>query len=299
MCDEVTRRSGILRLRAHCSVSLPPVSPFRASVPLTESWDHFRLEVEEGVGTLTFNRPERLNALTFEVYADFRDLLGQLEHREDIAVLVVTGEGKGFCSGGDVDEIIGELLAMDTRQLLEFTRMTGAVVERMRRTPVPIVAALNGVAAGAGAVIALAADLRLMAVSSSFQFLFTHVGLAGADMGSAYLLPRVVGLGRASEILLLGERIAPAEAVAIGLATRMVEDDELAGEAAGLAQRLADGPRMAVGATKILLGRELDMDLGSSIELEAFTQALLMTTDDHAEFYAAFTGKREPRWTGR
>jgi enoyl-CoA hydratase/carnithine racemase len=275
------------------------VSPFRASAPFTDEWAHFRFEVAEGVATVTFDRPDRLNALTFDVYADFRDLLGELEHREDVKVLVVTGEGKGFCSGGDVHEIIGSLLEMDTRGLLEFTRMTGAVVERMRRLPIPIIAAVNGVAAGAGAVIALAADLRVVSESSSFHFLFTRVGLAGADMGSAYLLPRVVGLGRASELLLLGDEVPPDQALAIGLANRVVPDDGLASETADIAHRLADGPTMAFGATKVLLSRELDMDLGSAIELEAFTQALLMTSEDHAEFYRAFTGKRPPEWTGR
>jgi enoyl-CoA hydratase/carnithine racemase len=275
------------------------VSPFRASAPFVDSWDHFRFEVDDGVATVIFDRPERLNALTFEVYADFRDLLAELEHRNDVKVLVVAGEGKGFCSGGDVDEIIGRLLEMDSKGLLEFTRMTGAVVERMRRLPIPIVASVNGVAAGAGAVIALAADLRLLAESASFRFLFTKVGLAGADMGSAYLLPRVVGLGRATEILLLGEKISPQDAVSMGLASRVVGDDLLVDETTVLARRLADGPTMALGATKVLLGRELDMDLGSSIELEAFTQALLMTSEDHAEFYRAFTGKRPPEWTGR
>jgi enoyl-CoA hydratase/carnithine racemase len=276
-----------------------PVSPHRASARFTESWEHFRFTVVEGVATVTFDRPERLNALTFEVYADFRDLLAELEHREDVKVLVVTGAGDGFCSGGDVNEIIGQLLEMDSRGLLEFTRMTGAVVERMRRLPILIIAAVNGVAAGAGAVIALASDLRLVAESASFHFLFTRVGLAGADMGSAYLLPRVVGLGRASEILLLGERITSGDAVTMGLATRMIADDLLVTETAEMAQHLAGGPTMAYGATKILLSRELDMDLGSSIELEAFTQALLMTTEDHAEFYRAFTGKRAPEWKGR
>jgi enoyl-CoA hydratase/carnithine racemase len=288
-----------------CHPVLPPallsqlVSPFRASAAFTGSWDHFRFELEGGVATVTFNRPDRLNALTFDVYADFRDLLAELEHREDVRVLVVTGEGKGFCSGGDVHEIIGQLLEMDSRGLLEFTRMTGAVVERMRRLPIPIIAAINGVAAGAGAVIALAADLRLVAASASFHFLFTKVGLAGADMGSAYLLPRVVGLGRATEMLLLGEEIEPAVAVAVGLASRVVADDVLSREADVLARGLADGPNLAYGATKILLSRELDMDLGSAIEMEAMTQALLMTTEDHAEFYRAFTGKRPPRWRGR
>jgi len=277
----------------------PAVSPFRASVRPTEDWDHFHFSVDDGVATVVFRRPERLNALTFEVYADLRDMLGELEQREDVNVLVIAGEGGGFCSGGDVNEIIGRLLEMDSRSLLEFTRMTGAVVERMRRLPIPIIASVNGVAAGAGAVIALAADLRLLSTSASFHFLFTKVGLAGADMGSAYLLPRVVGLGRASEILLLGEKISSTDAVAIGLASRVVTDDQLVDETKALARRLADGPTMALGATKLLLGRELDMDLGSSIELEAFTQALLMTSEDHAEFYRAFTGKRPPNWIGR
>jgi enoyl-CoA hydratase/carnithine racemase len=275
------------------------VSPFRASVRPTEDWDHFHFSVDDGVATVVFRRPERLNALTFEVYADLRDMLGELEQREDVNVLVIAGEGGGFCSGGDVNEIIGRLLEMDSRSLLEFTRMTGAVVERMRRLPIPIIASVNGVAAGAGAVIALAADLRLLSTSASFHFLFTKVGLAGADMGSAYLLPRVVGLGRASEILLLGEKISSTDAVAIGLASRVVTDERLVDETKALARRLANGPTLALGATKVLLGRELDMDLGSSIELEAFTQALLMTSEDHAEFYRAFTAKQPPNWTGR
>ncbi|HYJ24827.1 MAG TPA: enoyl-CoA hydratase family protein [Acidimicrobiia bacterium] len=275
------------------------MSPFRASVGFTESWEHFRFEVTDGVGTVTFDRPDKLNALTFDVYADLRDLVGEMEHREDVRVLVLTGTGRGFCSGGDVDEIIAPLLETDSRGLLEFTRMTGAVVERIRRAPIPVIAAVNGVAAGAGAVIALAADLRILAESASFSFLFTRVGLAGADMGSAYLLPRVVGLGRATELLLLGESVDAERAVAIGLATKVVADAALLGSAGDLARSLASGPALAYGATKVLIGRELDMDLGSAIELEAFTQALLMTTEDHAEFYRAFTGKRPPEWTGR
>lgn len=275
------------------------MSPFRASAGFTDNWEHFRFEVTDGVGTVTFDRPDKLNALTFEVYADLRDLLGEIEHRDDVRVLVLTGTGRGFCSGGDVDEIIAPLLEMDARGLLEFTRMTGAVVERIRRLPIPVIAAVNGVAAGAGAVIALAADIRILAETASFSFLFTRVGLAGADMGSAYLLPRVVGLGRATELLLLGESVDAERAVAIGLATRVVADADLAGSAGDLARSFASGPALAYGATKVLIGRELDMDLGSAIELEAFTQALLMTTEDHAEFYRAFTGKRPPEWTGR
>jgi enoyl-CoA hydratase/carnithine racemase len=275
------------------------VSPFRASAGFTESWDHFSFDVDEGVATITFDRPEKLNALTFDIYADLRDLVAEIEHRDDVSVLVITGSGRGFCSGGDINEIIRQLLDMDTRGLLEFTRMTGAVVEKLRRLPMPVIASINGVAAGAGSVIALASDLRLMAESASFHFLFTKVGLAGADMGSAYLLPRVVGLGRASELLLLGEPVDAHKAEAIGLATSVVDDDELAASTRQLATRLAQGPTLAYGTTKVLLSRELDMDLGSSIELEAFTQALLMTTDDHAEFFEAFTEKRPPEWTGR
>jgi enoyl-CoA hydratase/carnithine racemase len=275
------------------------VSPFRASAGFTDRWDNFRFEIDGGVATVTFDRPEKLNALTFDVYADLRDLLAEIEHREDVSVLVLTGAGRGFCSGGDVHEIIGRLIEMDSKGLLEFTRMTGSVVERIRRLPMPVIAAVNGVAAGAGAVIALAADLRVLAESASFHFLFTRVGLAGADMGSAYLLPRVVGLGRATELLLLGEEVDAERAVSIGLASRVTPDAELGEAVANLAQDLARGPALAFGTTKVLISRELDMDLGSAIELEAFTQALLMTTEDHAEFYRAFTGKRPSEWKGR
>jgi enoyl-CoA hydratase/carnithine racemase len=275
------------------------VSPFRSSAPLTERWDHFDFSIADGVGIITFDRPEKLNALTFDVYADLRDLLTEVEHRDDVSVIVITGRGKGFCSGGDVSEIIGELRGMDTRSLLEFTRMTGTVVERMRRLPMPIIASINGVAAGAGAVLALASDLRLMAESASFHFLFTRVGLAGADMGSAYLLPRVVGLGRATEMLLLGDAVDASQALSVGLATRVVADADLAEQTSALAGRLASGPSFAYAATKTLIGREQDMDLGSAIELEAYTQALLMTSADHAEFYEAFTAKRPPNWSGR
>lgn len=275
------------------------MSPFRGSAGPTSEWRHFRFEVVDGVATVTFDRPERLNALTFEIYADLRDLLAELPNRGDVRALVLTGTGRGFCSGGDVRDIIGELRGMEPRELLDFTRMTGTVVQRMRECPIPIVAAVNGVAAGAGAVLALAADLRLLARSASFRFLFTGVGLAGADMGSAYLLPRLVGFGRATELLLLGEPVDAARAVEIGLAGRVVEDGELAAAGRELARRLADGPAFAYSSTKMLLTRELDMGLGPAIELEAFAQALLMRSRDHAEFYAAFTEGRDPRWSGR
>jgi enoyl-CoA hydratase/carnithine racemase len=275
------------------------MSPFRASAALTERWEHFDFSVADHVATLTLDRSDTLNALTFEAYADLRDLLAELPHRGDARVLVITGRGRGFCSGGDVEQIIGALQSMDVRELLEFTRMTGAVVQGMRECPLPIVAAVNGVAAGAGSVIALAADLRLLARSASFAFLFTRVGLAGADMGSAYLLPRMVGLGPATELLMLGDRVDAESAQRLGLATAVVDDEGLADEAAALARRLADGPAFAYAATKSLISRELDMDLTGAIELEATTQALLMQSRDHAEFLAAFRAKRDPEWSGR
>jgi enoyl-CoA hydratase/carnithine racemase len=275
------------------------MSPFRASPGFTETWRHFRFELTDGVATVTLDRPDKLNALTFDAYADLRDLLAELPNRGDARVLIVTGEGRGFCSGGDVEEIIGALQRMEPAELLEFTRMTGAVVKALRECPLPVIAAVNGVAAGAGSVIALASDFRLLARSASFAFLFTRVGLAGADMGSAYLLPRIVGLGRATELLVLGDEVAAEQAERIGLATRVVEDDELAGAAQALARRLADGPAFAYSTTKVLLTRELDMDLGSAIELEAMTQALLMNSRDHREFYAAWREGRKPAWAGR
>ncbi|MGH3104800.1 MAG: enoyl-CoA hydratase-related protein, partial [Gaiellaceae bacterium] len=236
------------------------MSPFRASAGFTERWNNFELAVEDGVATLTLSRPEKLNALTFDVYADLRDLLGELPHRGDARVLVLTGRGRGFCSGGDVEAIIGELQRRPAAKLLEFTRMSGAVVKAMRECPLPIVAAVNGVAAGAGSVLALASDLRLLARSASFAFLFTRVGLAGADMGSAYLLPRLVGFGRAMELLLLGDELSAERAVELGLATQVVADDELPAAAGALARRLADGPALAYSTTKVLLTRELDLD---------------------------------------
>lgn len=275
------------------------MSRFRASTPLTDNWKHFELAINAGVATLTFNRPEKLNALTFEVYADLRDLLTELPQRQDARVLVITGTGRGFCSGGDVNAIIGELLKMDAGERLEFSRMTGTVTQRMRESPVPIIAAVNGVAAGAGAVIALAADFRLLARSATFAFLFTRVGLSGADMGSAYLLPRLIGLGRAMELLMLGETVTADQAMAIGLATRVVDDQTLATASAELARKLADGPRQAYASTKMLISRELDMGLATSLELDGVTQALLMATADHAEFYAAFREGRQPKWSDR
>ena len=192
---------------------------FRASAPLTESWNHFRFEKADGVATVTF-RPGKLNPLTFESYADLRDLLGELPHHQDVRVLVIRGEGKAFCAGGDVNEIIGELIKTEPRDLMRFTKMTGDAIRAMRECPIPIISAIQGIAAGAGAVVALASDFRIVAESGRFAFLFTKVGLSGGDMGAAYLLPRVVGLARATELLMLGGTIDAATADRYGLVTR-------------------------------------------------------------------------------
>jgi enoyl-CoA hydratase/carnithine racemase len=272
---------------------------FHASPKLTGNWQHFRFEKADGVATVTLDRPEKLNALTFESYADLRDLLGELPHHQDVRVLVIRGEGRGFCGGGDVNEIIGELIKMEPRDLMRFTKMTGDVIRAMRECPIPIITAIHGIAAGAGAVIALASDFRVVSTSGRFAFLFTRVGLSGGDMGAAYLLPRVVGLGRATDLLMLGGTIDSATADKYGLVSRLVADDEIDGAVADLARTLADGPALAIAQTKSLLTRELDMPMGSSMELDAMTQALLMTTRDHAEFHAAFNERRPPRWEGR
>jgi enoyl-CoA hydratase/carnithine racemase len=272
---------------------------FRASAPLTSDWQHFRFSKTNGIATVTLDRPEKLNPLTFESYADLRDLLGELPHHQDVRVLVIRGEGRGFCGGGDVNEIIGELLKMEPRDLMRFTKMTGDVIRAMRECPIPIITAIHGIAAGAGAVVALASDFRVVSASGRFAFLFTKVGLSGGDMGAAYLLPRVVGLGRATELLMLGGTIDATTADKYGLVTRLVEDDEIADAVAELAATLAAGPTLALAQTKSLLTRELDMPISAAMELDAMTQALLMTTKDHAEFHAAFNDRRPPEWQGR
>jgi enoyl-CoA hydratase/carnithine racemase len=274
-------------------------SRFRASAPLTDTWENFDFAVSDGIATVTLNRPEKLNPLTFESYADLRDLIVQLPYREDVRVLVIRGAGKGFCAGGDVNEIIGELIKMQPRELIAFTKMTGDVIRAMREVAIPIVSGIQGIAAGAGSVIALASDFRVVAESARFAFLFTKVGLSGGDMGAAYLLPRVVGVGRATQLLMLGDTIDAATADRYGLVSELVGDDDLDSAVAALAQRLASGPTLAYAQTKALLTRELDMSLAGAMELDAMTQALLMTSDDHAEFHAAFNERRPPRWTGR
>lgn len=275
------------------------MSPFTGSASTTEEWRHLRLTLDSGVATVTLARPGKLNALTFGAYADLRDLLPELARDGSVRALVLGGEGRGFCSGGDVDDIIGATLGMDTARLLDFNRMTGQVVRALRECPFPVVAAVHGIAAGAGAVLALAADFRIADPTTRFAFLFTRVGLSGGDMGAAYLLPRVVGLGHATRLLMLGETVRAAEAERIGLISQLTEEGEVPAAAQALARRLADGPALAHAQTKALLTAELDMPLATAIELDAATQALLMNSADYAEFHAAFTERRPPEWRGR
>ena len=259
----------------------------------------FLYSVNDGVATLTFNRPEVMNALTFEVYAQLRDLFETLRYDEAARVVVLTGAGDNFCSGGDVHQIIGELLKRDMKGHLEFTRMTGAVVQNMRLLDKPIIAALNGMTAGAGAVLALASDLRIASEKARLAFLFTRVGLTGADMGAAYLLPRVVGMGRAFELLLLGDTIDASTAERYGLVNRVVPHGDLLPAAYEWARRLAQGPTLAISMTKHMLNRELNMDLVAAIEAEAQAQALMLMGEDHRIFYEAFQGKVQPRFIGK
>jgi len=259
----------------------------------------FLYEVSDGIATITLNRPEVMNALTFEIYAQLRNLFAALRSDETVRVVVLTGTGDNFCSGGDVYEIIGELLKRDMKEHLEFTRMTGAVVQNMRLLDKPIIAALNGTVAGAGSVLALASDLRIASETARFAFLFTKVGLTGADMGAGYLLPRIVGMGRAFELLLLGDTIDVTTAERYGLVNRIVPRDELLSAAYKWAKRLAEGPTFAVSMTKHMINHELDMDLASAIEGEAQAQALMLMGEDHRRFFEAFKAKEKPKFIGQ
>ena len=252
---------------------------------------------ETGVATLTLNRPERLNALTFEVYDELRRAFRALDDEPGVRVVVLTGSGRGFCSGGDVEEIIGALFERDYRGLLDFTRMTCDLVLSIRRCRKPVIAALNGTVAGAGAVIATACDLRVAAESAKIAYLFTRVGLSGADMGAAWLLPRIVGMAKASELLMTGDFIDAAEAHRIGLYNDLVPDGAALDRATRLAEKLARGPSFALEITKDALNREASMDLEGALEAEAQIQAALMLHPDFRESYEAFVQKRDPRFS--
>ena len=260
--------------------------------------ESFRYEVdaESGVATITLDRPDRLNALTFQVYDELRNTFRALPDEKDVRVVVITGSGRGFCSGGDVEDIIGALFERGFRGLLDFTRMTCDLVLSIRRCPKPVIGALNGTVAGAGAVIATACDLRVAAESAKIAYLFTRVGLSGADMGAAWMLPRIVGLAKASELLMTGDFISAEEAARIGLYNRVVPDGEALAAAVELAEKLSKGPSFALEITKDALNREASMDLAGALEAEAQIQAALMLHPDFRESYEAFVEKREPRF---
>jgi enoyl-CoA hydratase/carnithine racemase len=261
--------------------------------------DEFLYDVQDHIATITLNRPEVLNALTLESYAQLRDLFETLRYEDSVRVVLLTGRGRAFCSGGDVRKIIGALLERDMREHLEFCRMTGHLVRNMRLLPKPIVAAVNGLAAGAGAVLALASDFRIVADAAKFAFLFTRVGLTGADMGAAFLLPRIVGQSRALELLMLGDDVDAVTADRYGLATRVAPTDQVLPHARELAVRLANGPTYALGLTKLMVNNEWTMDVNAALEAEAQAQALMMMGADHRAFYEAFVAKEKPKFRGR
>jgi enoyl-CoA hydratase/carnithine racemase len=259
---------------------------------------HFGWTVEGKVATVTLNRPERKNPLTFDSYAELRDLFGQLRYATDVKAVVVTGSGGNFCSGGDVHEIIGPLVRLEAPELLMFTRMTGDLVKAMRACPQPIVAAVDGVCAGAGAIVAMSSDLRLGTARSKTAFLFNRVGLAGCDMGACAILPRIVGQGRASELLYTGRSLGGEEGERWGFFNRLCDPEALLGEAQKLAASLADGPTFANGITKTMLHHEWAMTLEQAIEAEAQAQAICMLTEDFKRAYEAFVAKQKPVFQG-
>jgi len=258
----------------------------------------FRYDESGAVATITLDRPESLNALTFEVYRELTETFRGLAGRPGVRAVVLTGTGRAFCTGGDVKDIIGHLVQRDRSALLEFTRLTCDLVRAMCALPRPIVAALNGTVAGAGAILAIASDLRIAADTAKIAFLFVKVGLSGADMGAAWMLPRIVGLGRATELLMTGEFVDPAEALRIGLYNRVVPADRLAVETRDMVDRLVRGPLEGIAETKRALLAEAHMDLETALEQEARIQAELMTRPDFQEGYAAFVAKRPPRFDG-
>ena len=256
----------------------------------------FLYEQRDGVATITLNRPERLNAITFEVYRELTDFFAQLRDDKDVRVVVITGAGRAFCSGGDVRDIIGELQGSDAEGLLDFTRLTCELIRNMRALPKPIIASLNGTTAGAGACIALASDIRIAAEEAKIAFIFVKVGLAGTDMGATYLLPRVVGLAKATELLMTGDFISAAEAEAIGLYNRVVPRNQLETATREFAEKLMRGPALGLAKTKEMLNREMNMGFESALEAEAVAQALCMQTPDFKEAHAAFIEKREAKF---
>jgi enoyl-CoA hydratase/carnithine racemase len=256
----------------------------------------FVYENNDGIATIRLNDPDRLNALTFQTYSELEKIIAALADDKSVKVIVLTGTGKGFCSGGSVHDIIGPLLKMKGDELYKFTRMTCNVVKNMRQLRKPIIAAVNGIAAGAGAMLMLASDLRIFSDKARAAFLFVKVGLSGADMGALYLLPRIVGLGKATELVYFGDPIDAQEAYRIGLANRIVSGEKLLDEAYGWARRLKEGPLYALGVTKELFETEANVKLETALEMEAKAQARCMETPDFVEGYQCFVEKRPPRF---
>ena len=275
-------------------------NPMRAQFDALANYpaQHFAYAFDSGVATLTLNRPERKNPLTFASYAELRDLFRAFNYASDVKAVVLTGSGGNFCSGGDVHEIIGPLTKMSMPELLEFTRMTGDLIKAMRASPQPIIAAIDGICAGAGAMLALAADLRLGTPQTTTAFLFTRVGLAGADMGACALLPRLIGQGRASELLFTGRAMRAEEGLQWGFFNALHEPAAVLAEAQQLAQSLASGPTFAHGMTKSMLHQEWAMTLDQAIEAEAQAQAICMQTQDFQRAYEAFSARQKPVFRG-
>ncbi|HEU4350740.1 MAG TPA: enoyl-CoA hydratase family protein [Burkholderiales bacterium] len=259
---------------------------------------HFKWQVTDRVATVTLNRPERKNPLTFESYAELRDTFQRLNYADDVRAVVFTGEGGNFCSGGDVHEIIGPLVKMEMPDLMRFTRMTGDLVKHMRTCPQPIVAAVDGVCAGAGAIISMASDLRYATPEAKTAFLFVRVGLAGCDMGACAILPRIIGQGRASELLYTGRSMSAAEGQAWGYYNEIVSAGELLGKAQAVARSLAEGPAFAHAMTKKCLHQEWNQSIEQALETEAEAQAICMQTKDFERAYNAFVAKQKPKFEG-
>ncbi len=279
---------------------ITPGNPMRPQFDALASYSakHFSYAFDRGVATLSLNRPERKNPLTFDSYHELRNLFAALNHATDVKAVVLTGEGGNFCSGGDVHEIIGPLTKMSMTEMLEFTRMTGDLVKQMRLCPQPIIAAIDGICAGAGAMMALAADMRLGTPQAKTAFLFSRVGLAGADMGACALLPRMIGQGRASELLFTGRAMTAQEGLQWGFFNALHEANDLAPAAHKLAHELASGPTFANGMTKTMLHQEWAMTLDQAIEAEAQAQAICMQTQDFTRAYEAFAAKQKPVFEG-
>ena len=286
-------------MSTHTSTVIDPtlLAPNRKTLAQYQS-QHFQWDCKGGVATITLNRPERKNPLTFASYAELRDLFVQLRYASDVHVVVVYGSGDNFCSGGDVHEIIGPLMQLAMPELLLFTRMTGDLVKTMRACPQPIIAAIDGICAGAGAIMAMASDLRVGTVRSKTAFLFNRVGLAGCDMGACAMLPRIIGQGRASDWLYSGRSIGGEEAERSGFLNRLVAPDQLLTEAQSWARELAAGPTFANGMTKTMLHQEWNMSIDQAIESEAQAQAICMMPEDFNRAYQAFVAKQRPVFQG-